>query len=435
MSMYLGILLLIINLLIGIKKIQWGLFCYIVLIFVSPTMELAGRRISYDLPGCIVLFLIILFHSQKIVNKRCNKSILIFCMILSVSTLISVVFYDGTADIVSFLGHLRYVMVLLLLSSYCEINTIKRALYVIVPINAFIMFCQYVSPRSHIWSYQLWGKETTGALKELYELGGMERLFGSFNNVFPACYFMLFACIIALDNYCVRHYKRDFGILILSLGCGLMTTGKTFMMGVPLAFIVWFTASHWWRKKEYYLIKKRNILLIFSVILGLIAVPVLSNYLKIGNQLKYYASTILNGTFLQGRFGENGVTNEALSVFKQHFLMGVGSTVLGEEFLGDSLYVSVFHSTGMMGGIIIAIFLLKQLVEAYKKRNVSVTVLVILTIFMSIAGITIFDNVGIVLMSFVELCNCNLKWRRQLLQTERAFGEEEAMSNKCPVIM
>ena len=253
MSMYLGVLLLVVNLLAGTKKLQWGLFCYIVLIFVSPTIEFGTMRVSYDLPGIMVLFLIVLFHSKEIVNKKINVFMLLFCMVLSASTFISIVFYGGSANIISFLGQVRCVLALMLLASYCETDTIKRAIYVIVPANAFIMVCQYISRTSHIWSYQLWGKETTGALKELYELGSMERLLGSFNNVFPAGYFMLFACIVALDNYCVRHYRRDFSIMILALGCGIMTTGKTFMMGAPLALIMWLTAAHWWRRKEYYL--------------------------------------------------------------------------------------------------------------------------------------------------------------------------------------
>lgn len=44
------------------------------------------------------------------------------------------------------------------------------------------------------------------------EVVRMDRMLGSFNNAFPVGYFILFACIVALDNYCVRHYKRDVGI-------------------------------------------------------------------------------------------------------------------------------------------------------------------------------------------------------------------------------
>lgn len=433
MSMYLGVLLLVVNLLAGTKKLQWGLFCYIVLIFVSPTIEFGTMRVSYDLPGIMVLFLIVLFHSKEIVNKKINVFMLLFCMVLSASTFISIVFYGGSANIISFLGQVRCVLALMLLASYCETDTIKRAIYVIVPANAFIMVCQYISRTSHIWSYQLWGKETTGALKELYELGSMERLLGSFNNVFPAGYFMLFACIVALDNYCVRHYRRDFSIMILALGCGIMTTGKTFMMGAPLALIMWLTAAHWWRRKEYYLVKRRNMIMIFSIPLGFLAVLILSSYLKIGGQLRYYAGTILDGTFLQGRLGEGGVANEALNVFKQHFLMGVGSTVLEGEFLGDSQYVLALHDTGIVGAIITATYLLHQFVTAYQKKVITAVVLAALTIFMGIAGITLFDNVGIVLMAFVELCICQTNQRFPTARNRRLLHKNEAMNNKCPI--
>ena len=80
MSMYLGVLLLVVNLLAGTKKLQWGLFCYIVLIFVSPTIEFGTMRVSYDLPGIMVLFLIVLFHSKEIVNKKINVFMLLFCL-------------------------------------------------------------------------------------------------------------------------------------------------------------------------------------------------------------------------------------------------------------------------------------------------------------------------------------------------------------------
>lgn len=104
MSMYLGVLLLVVNLLAGTKKLQWGLFCYIVLIFVSPTIEFGTMRVSYDLPGIMVLFLIVLFHSKEIVNKKINVFMLLFCMVLSASTFISIVFYGGSANIISFWG-------------------------------------------------------------------------------------------------------------------------------------------------------------------------------------------------------------------------------------------------------------------------------------------------------------------------------------------
>lgn len=435
MSIYLGILLLTINLLIGIKKLQSGLFCYILLIFVSPTIQLGVAKVSYDLLGFIVLFIIVLFHSKEIVNKKINVSMSAYCMILSVSTLIAFAFYGANVNIISFLGQIRCVLVLMILASYCEIDTIKRAIYTIVPINALIMICQYVSPTSHIWSYQLWGKESAGAIRYFYEVGRMDRMLGSFNNVFPVGYFMLFACIVALDNYCVRHYRRDFGILALSFGCGLMTAGKTFMIGVPFALIMWLIAAHCWRKKEYYLVKKRNIIVVFSAFIGFLAVIFSSNHLKFGGQFRYYASTILKGTFLQGRFGESGAVNGALSVFKQHFLMGVGSTVLEEEFLGDSQYVSVLHDAGIIGGIIVVTYLLRQFVIAYQKREIAVTILVVLTIFMSIAGTTIFGNVGIVLMSLVELSNCKLNQKRQTVGNNRLLDKEGTMNNKCLEIM
>lgn len=89
--------------------------------------------------------------------------------------------------------------------------------------------------------------------------------------------------------------------------------------------------------------------------------------------------------------------------------MGVGSTILEEEFLGDSQYFSVLHDVGIIGGIIVVTYLLKQFVIAYRKRNIAVAILMALTIVMSIAGTTIFGNGGIVLLAFVELSNCKMK--------------------------
>lgn len=113
--------------------------------------------------------------------------------------------------------------------------------------------------------------------------------------------------------------------------------------------------------------------------------------------------------------------------------MGVGSTVLEGEFLGDSQYVLALHDTGIVGAIITATYLLHQFVTAYQKKVITAVVLTALTIFMGIAGITLFDNVGIVLMAFVELCIYQTNQRFPTARNRRLLHKNEAMNNKCPI--
>ena len=403
LSIYLGLGIAVMNMLVGIINLQKGLYIYLLLAFVCPTIILGNQQISYDLLGFFAVCVLLFFNSKKKKTRPLIRHMGLYFFLLFISTLISVLLKDSTINYISVLGYARLILLLYFLQLYCEKETLRKAVYNVVVINFVVMLLQYFSDTAAIWSYRLFAKSSSQALSYYYSIGKIDRLTGTFSNILPVAYFMLFAFIVSLAHYCEKNSetKKDLFVLFFSLVCGGLAVSKSFILGLPLVIISWIVFSKVFHRKEYDVFRGKRVLLILIIIIFIVASVILKDSLRMSNVINYYLESVRSGEFFASRYNESGVLKDAIEVIKDNWLIGIGSATLHSEFLGDSQYITILHNTGILGLMIIISMFISYARRLIHLKSVPGLTAIVLIMAVGFAGTTVFSTIGIVLLSYV----------------------------------
>jgi hypothetical protein len=330
----------------------------------------------------------------------------LYFLLLIISTFISMLFQGSIINYIIAFGYIRLILLFYFLQIHCEKEILRKAVYSVVVVNFVVMLLQYFSDTAALWSYELFAKSSSQALGYFYQIGTMGRLTGTFSNILPAACLMLFAFIIALSHYCENHSesKKNIFVILLALICGGLTVSRTFIMGLPLIVFSWVFFSKVFHNKEFDIFRGKRILPVLIIAIFVVAVVLFKDLLRMSNVINYYLENILYGQLFASRYAESGVLIDAIDVIKDNLLIGIGSTKLHSEFIGDSQYITILHNTGIIGLVVIISMFINYTKRLISARSVSGLTVIVLIVALGFAGTTVFSTVGIVLLTYVSMC-------------------------------
>ena len=96
-------------------------------------------------------------------------------------------------------------------------------------------------------------------------------------------------------------------------------------------------------------------------------------------------------------------------------IVGVGATRPYQEFVGDSEWLMLYHHTGIVGIMILAIWLILMLVSSLKRLQVDHVIYVGFTIFVAIGLLMISSVLGTMVLSHVMADRKDDQWQSLLL--------------------
>lgn len=419
MSFYICIALMAVNTVVGLKRPKMGIGFYMFLCLFGVVFSIGGLKISYEIPGLIpLLFSLCAHHSGK--NRiRTGWFMFIYFAVTVFSTCVSI-FFMGTKFLpASMLGECRYVLLFYILIKYFDYRWIEICFLMLVPLNFVIVLYQYFDSNALIWSYNMFAKTSSGSLSATMEMGHMSRLYGIFDNIFPGSFFLLISIVMGMSRFCQAKGGRKaayMGIVIMAVISGFFMASKTFMVGLPLALMLWITLSDMTRNPMYKLVKAKNAAIIACILVACAALFLNIEKFSNSGSLLYYLNSITSGNMMNSRYGSNGVLAETIEVVRKHWLIGIGVTTLKSEFLGDSGYVCILHEAGVVGLSIFLLFWWEMFWKFKRRRDVPGAVMAVMILALSVGGSTLFNMNGIAVTAYLYL---------------RLFGKSEEVFSRC----
>lgn len=360
------IALLIVGVIVSLRSLRWGLLYYLIGALIFPVLWVGEIAVRFELVYCLWL-LFLLFVERTVEGKPLYwHSILSrygsFLVIVVVATLITIPVLGETdlfAHILSFYGMLRPLLVMLLFSNVSfDEKFLGWALWVFVWLSiplALLTIGQSlgidVAERITLSSYTSpWRTPVFGMMKEI---GMILRGTGVFESpVYNATYF-LFA--LNLTGFLlVRGHLRPLQHLVLyfSMGLafagGIATLSSTFLVGLIVSAVL-FVLFVWPRYKLRFL-RFAVISICIVVFVGFLTLPRLSENSSFAGPLRYQVERIMSGSVLETRYDpKTGILKDTYQSIMERPIFGWGLNQREGIFTGDSLFISLLYTSGIIG--------------------------------------------------------------------------------------
>lgn len=378
------------------KNPERGLAFYLILVLIWPVSTIAGLQCSYELLGFVPVFFALFCKKYDSITIGKLPVLWLYFLFAVISTAYSAIFNDGQIQWFSMLGVIRLLLLLDISLALLSRDSITAIISVVVAINAVVVTWQLIDPSAGTLTAQLYAKESAQALVQSNTNYAMSRLTGTFNNVVPNALFH----IVAFNVFLTRMLNRggDFQSLAmmgLTAYCGLMAASKAYLGGLIVSVIAWVVFLFIWKQANAHVFQlKTGLAFLVLVVLGIILINFASGS-RISETFAYYANSFFSGDAFSTRYGSDGLVSTGLGEWSSFFLTGVGFTVVGNEFVGDSQIVTMLHAAGVLGVACFVFVMVQMLVTAIRKREVVSVSLAIALLAISTSGTTLFSIGGI----------------------------------------
>ncbi len=371
-----GIIFLLINIILLLKNFKVGLFTYLLFSLIAPVIRIGGIYLSYDIVAFIPLFLLFLYKNRKIYINKIIIVLLIYNVILLISSVISLVEGFGDINFIGLFAVLRFTLLLSLLLDwrFCDKQSIKKVLFYTICINFVFSCVQLLYPPSTALFYSLYWKPSAVPLELAYKSGYFLRAIGTFYS--PTILGALSLITFAVFYFEKRYNKggiEDTAGIFLSVFCSLLALSKTGIVGIPL-IIAADMILRIGRLKKIRLAVRVNFSYIFVLICVSVIIYALVNVMEANRiPILYYLDFILNPqAALSTRYeGETGILSDMNSVIADNMFLGVGEVISKENiFIGDSSYYTIMYSSGITG-LLLNAFIWGSLFFRNLKKGVS----------------------------------------------------------------
>ncbi|MCQ6523663.1 MULTISPECIES: hypothetical protein [Bacillus] len=368
------ILLLLALIIIGVLNEKKGIIIYVIFSLVSPNLHLKGIQISFEIVAFFMIFLILIFKRSQIFSLYKNwpyrQWIWIYFFLIIISSLIAVIKYDSAISWIGIFGYFRVICVIYMLQYVLRETPEKHLDTIISPIliiNLIVSVIQLSTPRSVQLFYDLYFKDSMTPLKEVLSLGYFNRAYGTFGTPVLLGVFALFAFALYLGYYVEKRTCRFLILKILmAVSCGLIALSKTAILGMPMLMIIIFILGIF-RVIE---IKNKKVLIIpfFTIAIGYFMVDLLE---KAGFAISWYVRFLKNPFEAFGtRYDAGtGILTETYEIINQNLIFGVGPSKIGDAFVGDSMYINILYTSGILGFCIFFGVLMSSLFINSIKKN------------------------------------------------------------------
>ena len=215
--------------------------------------------------------------------------------------------------------------------------------------------------------YLLYHSASLTPLETVLAMGRFPRAYGLFGSPVN-----LGALVLTVSALALILRKR--GTYLLSLVIAIFSLSKTAILGLPIVTILWFslkTLGFGETRKQFS--TKRVLGIVFVSFAGVIVLLLLPNILRDRNMpVDYYFKYLRHPIqALESRYDPalGSGLSETIEVIKQYPLLGTGYTVIKEEFIGDSTYLVLLKTTGIIGLVTYILFMGFIMLFFFQRRS------------------------------------------------------------------
>lgn len=421
MPFYLGLIIAIINYIVLLKNEEKGLILFSVLFVTCPVTIIGSISLYYSYLFLPFLIIWAITHPQNYYDRPMFVlgPLMIYFCITMLATAFSSINSIGKVNYFSFIGILRYLIILAILSTrkHFQQNFIK-ILKCIVLINVFAITIELLLLQ--IWTYdsvvQLWLKlygtlGNRGSLDSIMEFGSLGRLQGTFaSSAFPGTLSYVGIGMFLLNYFKERKWSSIFMILC-SIYIGFASASKRFFLGAVVIVAICMIIKLLWGKNLHSDYK-------FGILLGVAFIAVSYLYVTLSENLgiEYYADYLLRGDFIgstETRFGEDGVVNSMIPYIEKYWFFGLGETIIENVLVTDSAFYITLFSTGILGMIAFIVMFVNLIIRALSIKNVYVYIILYTIMFEYIISNEFFSSLGIFFLAFAT-ATCNHRKHRSV---------------------
>ena len=409
---YTGVILLLINLYICFKDKTKGIFLFVFFSLVSPHVVISGMSISYNIIAFFPIFFLYILERHIFNVPRVFLVLILYFLLLCISTLYSAALNHVDVEYAAIFGAFRFICLTLVLvdDKNCNVNYVHKLFFWGITINLVFSVLQIGFPQFTQVFHDLYSKKSATTLDYYLEAGFFNRGVGTFGT--PTV-----LGVFSLLSFCLFYFELKYGLfqkfkiwgLVFSLICGLLSLSKTFLLGIPMLFLLELFVNIYKTKgrikMKIRINKGMTFILLFLIVLGAV---VINQLVKNGFSILWYLGFLLEpGKALETRYDTNtGILDGLFSVIKKNPFIGVGETVLPRVFIGDSSYVCIVYSVGFLGLFLFLTLWGKLLFQSLRNNKFYYSHLFLLiTLLMTFVGSNIFATpLSAVVLSYAS-CN------------------------------
>jgi len=362
---------------------------YLLSALIFPSIWIGETAVRFELVYSLWLILAIILH--KAVSKSTFRwhpiltMYMFFLVTVALSTTLALVNDPSKGSMlqlaVSFYGILRplLVMFIFLNISFDEMfpwRTLRAFVWASIPI-AILSFGQTVGSSAALQVTLLGYTSPSRApvFNLLKEHDTILRSTGVFESpVFNAVYFLMvlttvgFALVTGVSALGNKWFL--YTILGLAAVAGITTLSTTFLLGAVLMLLLLvFLLSYRYPKRFLQLVISSLFIVSLFII---ISWPYFTQQPIFIGALNYQIDKILSGSLFNTRYDpENGIFQKTYEAIQQRPLLGWGLTQSEGVFVGDSIYISIFYKSGILGLNIFFLMIYVIFRHAWRSRNIA----------------------------------------------------------------
>jgi hypothetical protein len=237
----------------------------------------------------------------------------------------------------------------------------------------------------------------------MVRIGFFSRGFGTFGTPVQLGIISLMSWTYLVSNYFLKG-KRKIILTLLVFIVGLSSLSKTFIIGVPLIFMLIILFSFW--KKGF--LRKGVLIFLLLLLIGSCVYYILEG---LGTYASHYFEYLLKPIeAFDSRYINPKGLGLTYEVISENLLTGVGFGSVKGEFMGDSLYVKIFHNGGIIALLILVVFLIYTTWFLLKKGELTRFIIFVAILLGGFAQPTLFSSeIVIPFLFYIFLMNKQLK--------------------------
>lgn len=398
-----GLLALAVNLIVALRRPASGVALYVILAMLAPTVTVAGWPVAYELYALLPILGVALARRPRLRYARLHVGLGAFLALLVFSTIVGTTSYGTDVDMVRLQGVARFLVLFGIMAEFLDRDAVERVLAVVVGANALAAVVQMFVPGTAGIFYSLYGRAGQAALQGYALEDLIPRASGTFNSPVELGTVALLGVAVAWAGMVSGDARRRHRWLLLLSGlAGMLSLTKTFILGAPLVIAGGFAlAPLTGGSKPFHLRPRTAALMAVATIGTAFAVVVAARSLSAaGFGVQHYVGYLLNpAEAFSTRYGTGGLLAGTMEVVRDNPVFGVGVTRVRGEFLGDSAYLWLLHSTGALGAALAAVgllLLLHRIVAAPARvaGRARISLLVLAALLMAGAAFPIVPSLG-----------------------------------------
>jgi len=350
--------IVLMNAALVLRNLTAGIAAYVVLALVLPHPEIAGRGIAYEILALPLVLVAVVVRRPRLAHPKFHLFLGAYLAAVILSTIIGTTTYGTGVEFIRFQGLVRFLLLLSLARELLGRVRIEWILLTVIAINAAMGLAQLLLPGMGRLFFRLYGRSSQAVLERYALEDVIPRASGTFSSPVILGSVALLALAVAWAALLAERPERRYRWLLVFAGlAGIVSLTKTFLLGAPLVLaggLLLSLAAHRGRPLRF---KPRSAAISFAALLvaGGLVVWVGGVLGGLGFNVSYYLSFLVDPrAALATRYGTGGLLGGTVDVIAANPVFGVGMTRVQGEFLGDSTYTLLLHSTGLIGAALAA---------------------------------------------------------------------------------